>query len=61
MADDQNNSRLRLTHDYPNIVYVEALMMFFGANFIYHQNIFRKAGSRPHFFAFMLVNCFISY
>jgi hypothetical protein len=36
MADAPNNSRLVHTAEYPKIVYLEALLIFFGANFMYH-------------------------
>jgi len=47
--------------NYPKIVYLEALIFFFGANFLYHQNVFRANNNRFQFLGFILVNCFTSY
>jgi hypothetical protein len=61
MADASSESRLQKTGDFPSSVYLESLVIFFGANFLFHQNVFRKQGSRPQFALFMLVNAFTSY
>ena len=53
-------SRLNIAAPYPKAVYLESLMVFFGANFLFHQNVFRRVGSRPQFAAFMVVNAFTS-
>ena len=39
---------------------MEALTLFLGANFLFHQNVFSASKNRPHFLAFMLVNAFTS-
>eukprot|EP00347_Sterkiella_histriomuscorum_P023913 403332953 len=46
---------------YPKIAYLECLTLFFGANFIYHQNVYRQNWNRPQFAAFLLVNLFTSF
>ena len=53
----------RLVHgaEYPNIVYLEGLLFFFGANFLYHQNVFRANKNKLQFGAFLFVNLFTSY
>ena len=56
-----NGGRLTIAPEYPKTVYFESLVMFFGANFLFHQNVFRRMGSRPQFAAFMFVNAFASY
>ena len=47
--------------EYPKSVYLEATILFFGSNFVYHMAIHRSRGSFPHFAAFMVVNAFTSY
>ena len=42
MADNESTSRLVQASEYPKIVYLESLLIFFGANFLYHQNVFRQ-------------------
>ena len=54
-------SRLVSTPDVSPMVYLEALSLFMAGNFIFHQKVFRNQGSRPQFFAYMVVNCFTSY
>ncbi len=58
---EATESRIEVTPKYPPIVYLESLMLFFGANFLFHQNVFRRSGNRAHFIAFMVVNGFTSY
>lgn len=36
MADANSSSRLIHGAEYPKIVYLEGLLFFFGANFLYH-------------------------
>ena len=36
-------------------------IVFFGANFIYHRNVFRRDLSKLGFGAFLLINAFTSY
>lgn len=57
------NSEKRLVPDliYPKIVYLEGLILFFGANFLYHQNVFRANHNKPQFAAFLLANMFTSF
>ena len=61
MADTNADSRLQRSPEFPTTVYLESLVIFFGANFLFHQQVFRKAGSRPQFAMFMLVNAFTSF
>jgi len=58
---DQTDSRLRHTYPFPKVVYLEALTIFFGAQFMFHQNVFRKSGMRAQFAAFTLVNLLTSF
>ena len=44
---DTSESRLVPLTEYPVMAYAEALVFFFGANFIFHQNVFRRVNSRP--------------
>ena len=53
--------RLVVSPKYPNLVYLESVMIFFGANFLFHQNVFRRSGNRAQFAAFMFVNAFTSF
>ena len=39
-------SRLVYKTEYPKIVYLEGLLFFFGANFLFHQNVFRANQNR---------------
>lgn len=58
---DTGPSRIENTPRYPPMVFLESALIFFGANFLFHQNVFRRSGNRPHFAAFMAVNAFTSY
>ena len=58
--EPKNEGRLRIADEYPKTVYFETMVLFFGSNFLFHQNVFRRAGSRPQFAMFMLVNAFTS-
>jgi hypothetical protein len=58
---DQGSSRLAQNVEYPKIVYLEGLLIFFGANFLYHQNIFRANQNKFQFFVFLAVNAFTSF
>ena len=59
--EETSESRLRSVGPQPKSVYLQALCLFFGMNFMYHHQVFRASGSRAHFFAFMLVNAVSSY
>jgi hypothetical protein len=59
--DPNADSRLVHNIEYPRMVYLESLLFFFGANFLYHQNVFRHNQARPQFAAFLLVNLFTSF
>jgi hypothetical protein len=61
MADIEGSPRLVHTAEYPKIVYLESLLIFFGANFLYHQNVFRQNKNRLQFAGFLLANLFTSY
>ena len=56
-----SEARLSDNVNYPRMVYAESIVFFFGANFLFHQNVFRRTNSRPHFAVFMLVNAFTSF
>ena len=58
---DATESRLVAGPVYPSMVYLETALIFFGANFLFHQNVFRRSGNRMHFAAFMAVNAFTSF
>lgn len=58
--DPNNSSRLVKSLTYPKIVYLEGLIMYFGANYIYHQSIFRYNQNKLQFAGFLLVNLFTS-
>ena len=58
---ETTDSRLVDVSPYPRMVYAETLVFFFGANFMFHQNVFRRVGNKPQFAAFMLVNAFTSF
>ena len=53
--------RLVVSPKYPHLVYLESAMIFFGANFLFHQNVFRRSGNRAQFAAFLFVNAFTSF
>ena len=59
--DPNSDTRLVRGVIYPKMVYLEGLILYFGANFIYHQNVFRQNLNKPQFAAFLLVNLFTSY
>ena len=59
--DPNADSRIVRDIQYPKIVYLEALLIFLGANFIYHQKVFRANNNRYQFLGFMLVNLFTSF
>lgn len=58
--DPTSDSRLVRHTVFPKIVYLEALTLFLGANFLFHQHVYRASQNKPHFLAFMLVNAFTS-
>ena len=58
---DASESRIVELRPYPKMVFAETLVFFFGANFLYHQNVFRRTANRPGFALFMLVNAFTSF
>ena len=58
---DATNSRLRTSYEFPKVVYLETLAIFFAANFMFHQNVFRKSSSRFQYAAFSAVNLFTSF
>jgi len=43
---EESGSRLVKGAEYPKIVYLEGLLFFFGANFFYHQHVFRANQNR---------------
>jgi hypothetical protein len=59
--DPNAESRIVSNLYYPKIVYLEALILFFGANFLYHQNVFRSTNNKLGFLGFVLTNAFTSY
>ena len=59
--DADSESRIVRNAVYPKIVYLEALLMFFGANYIYHQQVFRRNNNKYQFLGFILANIFTSY
>ena len=58
---ETTDSRIEDTPNYPPMVYLESALIFFGANFMFHQNVFRRSGNRAHFAGFMVINAFTSY
>lgn len=58
---EATESRIVRDMDYPKIVYLEGLVFFFGANFFYHQHVFRANQNRLQFAGFLLVNLFTSF
>ena len=56
-----NNSRMIYDREYPRTIYAQMLVVFFGANLMYHKHVFRMNGNRPQFFMFMLANAFTSF
>jgi hypothetical protein len=59
--DPTLESRLVNPPHYPKIVYLESLLLFFGANFIYHQRVFRHNQNKVQFAGFLLANLFTSF
>ena len=57
----EDTNRLVAAPVYPKMIYFEALFLFMGGNFIYHQRVFRQNNSRLLFSVFMLVNAFTSF
>ena len=57
----EQDSRLVQSTAYPKIVYLEGLLFFFGANFLYHQHVFRANQNRLQFLGFLAVNAFTSF
>lgn len=43
---EEENSRIVRGIEYPKIVYLESLLFFFGANFLFHQHVFRASQNR---------------
>ena len=58
---ETKESRIVACPPYPPIVYLESMLIFFGANFLFHRNVFRRSGNRAQFAAFMAVNAFTSF
>jgi len=58
---EETNSRLVKGSEYPKIVYLEAALFFFGANFLFHQHVFRANKNKLQFTGFLLANLFTSY
>ena len=54
-------SRLADSAGYPTTAYAEMAIVFFGANFLYHRNVFRRDLSKLGFGAFLLINAYTSY
>ena len=46
---------------YPQTAYAEMAIVWFGANFLYHRNVFRRDLSKMGFGAFLLINAFTSF
>ena len=59
--ENKKDNRIVDVPAYPKSIILESLVLFFGANFMFHQNVFRRVGSRPQFAVFMLVNAFTSH
>ncbi len=59
--EKQNTSRLVRDAIYPRIVYLEGLLFFFGANYLYHHHVFKANQNRLQFAGFLLANLFTSY
>lgn len=59
--DPNTESRLVQSREYPKIVYLEGLIFFFGANYLFHHHVFRASNNRLQFGAFLAVNLFTSY
>lgn len=59
--DADKDTRIIRDIDYPKAVYLETLLLFLGANFIYHQQVFRRNNNKLQFLGFILVNTFTSY
>jgi hypothetical protein len=55
-----NSQRLHVANEYPKMCYVVSLGVFFGANYGFYNQCFRRYGNRMQFTAFMLVNAFTS-
>ena len=53
-----SDQRLNIANPYPKLCYVQSLGVFFGANYLFHQHVFRRTGNRSQFAVFMLVNAF---
>ena len=58
---ETSDSRMVVSPQYPALVYLESMLIFFGANYLFHQNVFRRSGNRAQFAAFLAVNAFTSY
>ena len=58
---ETTESRIIRTPSYPKIVYLESLILFFGANYLYHRSVFTHNSNKPQFLGFILVNLFTSY
>lgn len=58
---ENTESRLVREVEYPKIVYLEGLLFFFGANFLYHHHVFKSNQNKLQFAGFLLVNLFTSY
>ena len=57
----ETENRIRNVGAFPKVVYLQALAIFLGANFMYHHQVFRTSGNRLQFLMFMGVNLFTSY
>jgi hypothetical protein len=57
----ESENRLRPVDAFPKSVYLQSLCYFFGANFMFHHQVFRLSGNRTQFLAFMLVNAATSF
>ena len=54
-------SRYHDSISYPKLAYAEMAVMFFGANFVYHRNVFRRNQLKLPFFGFLLINGFTAW
>ena len=61
MDSESTQSRLRNAGAFPKVVYMQALLIFFGANIMFHNRVFRFENNRAQFLVFMAVNAATSF
>ena len=59
--NDESAARFHDGVSYPTLAYLEMTALFFGGNFVYHKNIFRRNNNKFAFGGFLLINVFTSY